>query len=79
MTSQFLIPLAGTLGIYAVYRLVKMVYRDYTSPLRDLPGPKGGNFIIGHFRQTQVSALSSVITSLNSVFAERFHRSGQMA
>ncbi|KAJ7839483.1 cytochrome P450 [Mycena leptocephala] len=70
MTSQFLIPLAGTLGIYAVYRLVKMVYTDYTSPLRDLPGPKGGNFIIGHFRQTQVSALSSVITSLNSVFAE---------
>jgi hypothetical protein len=57
MISQFIIPLAGTLGIYAVYHLVKMFYKDYTSPLRKLPGPMGGNFILGHFREIQVSAL----------------------
>ncbi|KAJ6529848.1 cytochrome P450 [Mycena capillaripes] len=51
MTSQFLIPLAGTLGLYALYRLANIIYLDFTSPLRDLPGPKGGNVITGHFRQ----------------------------
>ncbi|KAJ7925637.1 cytochrome P450, partial [Mycena leptocephala] len=53
MLSQFFIPLAGTLGIYAVYHLVKMFYKDCTSPLRKLPGPMGGNFILGHFREIQ--------------------------
>ncbi|KAJ7719322.1 hypothetical protein B0H14DRAFT_3629257 [Mycena olivaceomarginata] len=51
MTSQFLIPIVATVGLYAVYHLVKMVQKDNTHPLRDLPGPKGGNFLIGHYRK----------------------------
>ncbi|KAJ6505338.1 cytochrome P450 [Mycena sanguinolenta] len=51
MTSQLFVPIAATCALYAVYGLVKMIHRDYTSPLRDLPGPKGGNLIIGHFRR----------------------------
>ncbi|KAJ7358158.1 cytochrome P450 [Mycena albidolilacea] len=51
MTSQFLIPIVATVVFYAVYHLVKMVQRDNTHPFRDLPGPKGGNFLIGHYRK----------------------------
>ncbi|KAJ7307919.1 cytochrome P450 [Mycena albidolilacea] len=51
MTSQYLIPIVATVGLYAVYHLVKMVQKDNTHPLRDLPGPKGGNFLIGHYRK----------------------------
>ncbi|KAJ7323558.1 cytochrome P450 [Mycena albidolilacea] len=51
MTLQFLILVAGTLAFYAVYYLSRMAYHDITNPLRDLPGPKGGNLVVGHFRQ----------------------------
>ncbi|KAF8181911.1 cytochrome P450 [Mycena galopus ATCC 62051] len=51
MTSQLLGPIAATLALYTVYRLAKILHTDYTNPLRDLPGPQGGNFILGHFRQ----------------------------
>ncbi|KAJ7627748.1 cytochrome P450 monooxygenase [Mycena polygramma] len=53
MTSQFLIPLAGTVAVYALYQLAKIVYDGLTSPLRHLPGPEGGNFLLGHFRRIQ--------------------------
>ncbi|KAF8203491.1 cytochrome P450 [Mycena galopus ATCC 62051] len=49
MASQLLMPIVATVGFYAAYYLVKMVQRDKTHPLRDLPGPKGGNFVIGHY------------------------------
>ncbi|KAJ7191866.1 cytochrome P450 [Mycena pura] len=51
MTSQFLIPIVATVGFYAAYHLFKMVQKDKTHPLRDLPGPEGGNFVLGHFRK----------------------------
>ncbi|KAF7367886.1 Cytochrome P450 [Mycena sanguinolenta] len=51
MASQLFVPIAATLAFYAFYSLAKMIHRAYTSPLRDLPGPNGGNFLIGHFRQ----------------------------
>ncbi|KAF7339184.1 hypothetical protein MVEN_01995700 [Mycena venus] len=56
MTSQLLVPIAATLAFYALYHLAKMVHKDYVNPLRNLPGPKGGNVVTGHFRHVmQVS------------------------
>lgn len=51
MTLQSLVPVAGTLAFYAVYYLSRMAYHDITNPLRNLPGPEGGNLVVGHFRQ----------------------------
>ncbi|KAJ7125383.1 cytochrome P450 [Mycena epipterygia] len=51
MTSRFLISAAGTLASYILFQLVKIVYEELTSPLRDLPGPTFKNPILGHFKQ----------------------------
>ncbi|KAJ7897833.1 cytochrome P450 [Mycena leptocephala] len=56
MTSDYLIPLAATLGFYVVYHLTKILHEEITSPLRDLPGPTGPHFIFGHFKELQATA-----------------------
>jgi hypothetical protein len=58
MTSDYLIPLAATLGFYVVYHLTKILHEEITSPLRDLPGPTGPHFILGHFKELQASAFN---------------------
>jgi hypothetical protein len=58
MTWQFLPPFAGTIGVYVLYHLGRIVYENLISPLRNLPGPSGGNFILGHFRKIQVRTLA---------------------
>ncbi|KAJ7088755.1 cytochrome P450 [Mycena belliarum] len=51
MISQILLPLGATLLCYAVLFVVRYVYREYTSPLRHVVGPKNPSFIFGNFRQ----------------------------
>jgi hypothetical protein len=48
---QLLGPLAATLGTYGLYRLLRLCYEEYTSPLRDLPGPKGSSIIFGNLKE----------------------------
>ncbi|KAJ6460231.1 cytochrome P450 [Mycena sanguinolenta] len=49
--SQLLIPIAGTVAAYILFYLAKVIHVELTSPLRSLPGPKGANVVLGHFRQ----------------------------
>ncbi|KAJ7459302.1 cytochrome P450 [Mycena latifolia] len=51
MTSKFRVSIVATFASYLLFKLVKVLYEDLTSPLRDLPGPPRGNPILGHFRQ----------------------------
>ena len=55
MTGTVLIRLTGSLGatlvVYGVYRVVKFIYGELTSPLRDFPGPKSSSFIYGNFKE----------------------------
>ncbi|KAJ7143819.1 cytochrome P450 [Mycena epipterygia] len=51
MTSQFFISAAGTLASYILFQLARLVYEELSSPLRNLPGPKLANPILGHFKQ----------------------------
>ncbi|KAJ6462531.1 cytochrome P450 [Mycena sanguinolenta] len=51
MSSQFLIPIAGTVATYILFQLAKTIYEELTSPLRNLPGPQGADLVFGHFRQ----------------------------
>ncbi|KAF8061716.1 cytochrome P450 [Lyophyllum atratum] len=48
---QLLGSLAATLGAYGLYRGLKLIYEEMTSPLRDLPGPKSASLIYGNFKQ----------------------------
>ncbi|KAJ7638146.1 cytochrome P450 [Mycena rosella] len=51
MIYQILVPIAGTLLCYMVLYVVQFVYRDLTSPLRHVVGPKNPSLIVGNFRQ----------------------------
>ncbi|KAJ6606201.1 cytochrome P450 [Mycena vulgaris] len=42
---------AGTLGAYALYEILKLVYQEFNSPLRHLPGPKSSHFFYGNFKE----------------------------
>ena len=51
--TNFLVALAATLVGYGVYRLFKVVYKELTSPIRDLPGPKNRSLLHGNLREIQ--------------------------
>jgi hypothetical protein len=55
MTGTVLIRLTGSLGativVYGLYRVVKLIYGELTSPLRDLPGPKSSSLLYGNFKE----------------------------
>ncbi|KAJ6553292.1 cytochrome P450 [Mycena capillaripes] len=40
--------IAATLGVYALYALLKALYQEFTSPLRNVPGPKSGHWFLGN-------------------------------
>ncbi|KAF7351552.1 hypothetical protein MSAN_01587700 [Mycena sanguinolenta] len=41
---------AATLGVYGLYTLLKGFYQEYTSPLRNVPGPKSDHWFFGNRR-----------------------------
>lgn len=43
--------LAATLAAYGLYQVVKFIYGELSSPLRDLPGPKSPSLLYGNFRE----------------------------
>lgn len=46
--TQALLSFLGTLLLYGIYKLLRIVRRQWTSPLRALPGPKSHNFVLGN-------------------------------
>ncbi|KAF7346668.1 hypothetical protein MSAN_01804400 [Mycena sanguinolenta] len=79
--SQLLIPIAGTLAAYVLFYLGKVVYEELTSPLRNLPGPKGANVVLGHFRQIDGRELWTADTkALNHILAcDHLYQKGPVA
>ncbi|KAF9484959.1 cytochrome P450 [Pholiota conissans] len=43
--------LLGSLSVYAVYKVAKLLYDDWTAPIRSLPGPPNPSFIFGNTKQ----------------------------
>jgi len=43
--------LTATLLAYGLYKVIKLIYGEVTSPLRDLPGPKSSSWIYGNFKE----------------------------
>ncbi|KAJ7731078.1 cytochrome P450 [Mycena metata] len=40
--------IAATLGVYTLYALLKVLYQEFTSPLRNVPGPKFDDRFVGN-------------------------------
>ncbi|KAJ6510544.1 cytochrome P450 [Mycena sanguinolenta] len=50
MLFKLLVSIAGSLGVYGLYELFKIVYGELTSPIRRLPGPKSTHWFYGNMR-----------------------------
>ncbi|KAJ7778749.1 cytochrome P450 [Mycena maculata] len=49
MFLRLVASIAGALGAYALYTILKLVYREFSSPFRHFPGPKSSSFLYGSF------------------------------
>ncbi|KAJ7100379.1 cytochrome P450 [Mycena epipterygia] len=43
--------IAAIVGVYALYALLNVLYREFTSPLRNVPGPKSDHWFVGNRRR----------------------------
>ena len=46
---QFLGSLGGTLILYGMFKIAGIYRNEWTSPIRDLPGPKRASWLWGNF------------------------------
>jgi hypothetical protein len=44
----FATSIATTLGAYALYTLLRVLYQEFTSPLRNVPGPPTDHWFLGN-------------------------------
>ncbi|KAJ6496338.1 cytochrome P450 [Mycena sanguinolenta] len=51
MILQILLPIAATLLCYVVFHASQILYRNLTSPLRFVDGPKSPSFLLGNFKE----------------------------
>ncbi|KAJ7753619.1 cytochrome P450 [Mycena maculata] len=60
---KLLTSVAGTLGAYALYTILRMFYLERTSPLQSLQGPKSSNWLLGNLKEVmpnEVRALDHI-------------------
>ncbi|KAF7364385.1 hypothetical protein MSAN_01099200 [Mycena sanguinolenta] len=51
MILQILLPIAATLLCYFIFHASQILYRNLTSPLRFVGGPKSPSFLLGNFKE----------------------------
>ncbi|KAJ7480949.1 cytochrome P450 [Mycena latifolia] len=51
MISQILVSIGATFLFYVLFHVAQAIYRELTSPLRHVVGPKNPSFVLGNFRQ----------------------------
>ncbi|KAJ7191322.1 cytochrome P450 [Mycena pura] len=51
MISQLFLPIAATLLAYVLFHAAQIVYRNLTSPLRHVVGPRSPSLILGNFKE----------------------------
>ncbi|RXW20256.1 hypothetical protein EST38_g5603 [Candolleomyces aberdarensis] len=60
VAAQLIASLAATLGAYGLYKALKFIYVNRTSPLRHLPGPPNKGFIWGNLKEIMDSENSEL-------------------
>ncbi|KAK7035895.1 cytochrome P450 [Favolaschia claudopus] len=56
----------SSLGVYGLYRILRLLYEEYNSPLKYLPGPKSAHWIFGNMK--------GIWNAENSVLHEQWTR-----
>ncbi|KAJ7473726.1 cytochrome P450 [Mycena galericulata] len=51
MLSQILLPIVATLFCYWLLHAVQFLYHEFTSPLRNMVGPRNPSFVLGNFKE----------------------------
>ncbi|KAJ7036954.1 cytochrome P450 [Mycena alexandri] len=51
MFLNLLASCAAAVTAFAVYSILRAVYREFNSPIRDLPGPECSNILFGHHKE----------------------------
>jgi len=51
---RLLLPLLATAVAYIILMLAEMLWRDFSSPLRKLPGPPNPSLVFGNFKELEV-------------------------
>ncbi|KAF7328728.1 hypothetical protein MVEN_02501400 [Mycena venus] len=51
MISQILVPVAGTILFYVLFHALPILFRELTSPLRHMRGPKNPSLVFGNFQE----------------------------
>ncbi|KAJ7831962.1 cytochrome P450 [Mycena leptocephala] len=64
MIGKLSTSLVGTVGAYALYQVLKLIYDELTSPYRNLPGPKSTHWLFGN--------ILDIIKDQNSGLEERW-------
>ena len=52
------ISLLGSVAAYGLYKILAFIYAEFTSPLRNFPGPPSPSFVFGNFKQMRESMVS---------------------
>lgn len=55
MISQILVPLVGTLVFYVLFHAAQILYRELSSPIRHMSGPKNPSLVFGNSKQMAVN------------------------
>ncbi|KAJ7118342.1 cytochrome P450 [Mycena epipterygia] len=74
MISALLLPIAGTLLCYLIFHVSQVLYRDFTSPLRHVTGPKSPSFVLGNF--TEMADDIQLTTKWRNEFGANFRFRG---
>ncbi|KAJ7124095.1 cytochrome P450 [Mycena crocata] len=53
MLFRLFVSVLGTLGAYAFYHAIKIIYAEMTSPLRYLPGPQSAHWLFGNEKEVE--------------------------
>jgi len=61
--QRIVISLLRTLGLYSVYKLLRLLYNNLTSPLRVLPGPPSAGILYGNQKQIWETVRSNLVMS----------------
>jgi hypothetical protein len=40
--------ITATLGVYTVYKILNVLYKEFNSPLHNVPGPKSAHWFFGN-------------------------------
>lgn len=71
LSIKLLAALAATIVGYGVYRLSRVLYEEFTSPIRDLPGPTSQDLLYGNLKEIQEHVCIMSTTNLLLTLAQQ--------